>query len=683
MTASTSEKQPTFIHYLPPDSIYARVGFVPKFLVFVLIGTFGILNTNYVWNVAVGTVVILFLLSTGLHRHNRAPFLLLGFAVTVLSLSWLLFSRVSGDIVYVTYPWGTYVTNETFHAMASASSRWGLVICSGILFLTITSESELLAVLNDDRIPDGVALPITIAFNTLTFAIEDLPLVNYSLTARGHPTSGMRNHVLRIFYLGFVFLLTNFQRVETLNQSHLIRSRVADDSSFQRLSVTINELGYVPEPKNADDQQREAIVEDIEFSMNRGDVLGIIGNTGSGKTTILKVLGGVISETGSVQYSGSVRFDGEEIDPETLRKSVAFAFQEPENQFIHRTVDQELRSYAGIDPDVTRTYAERFGILDLLDKSVEDISTGERKLVSMIAGFAANTDLLVLDEPTANLDPERARTVFELIEEQSEDRFIVVSTHDTEKVPVDLFDAVLWYDGDDWDHENDVDGARLSRAYDFDVGPAEYRPGSPPIISFEGVEYAYPDGSTGIEEVSFSIAPGEIVAITGANGSGKTTVTELIMGIRSPSEGTVTVSADSGQIGLVRQEPGKQLFTGSVTNEVTFASDEPAVDETELLRDVSLYDHRDDHPFFLSRGQKQMTLLSAVFLQQPACIIVDEPFTGLDESAIENVLEYLCAIYEDYRPTIILTEQNAEPYESLLSREIRLQNGTVETDRTL
>ncbi len=166
------------------------------------------------------------------------------------------------------------------------------------------------------------------------------------------------------------------------------------------------------------------------------------------------------------------------------------------------------------------------------------------------------------------------------------------------------------------------------------------------IVAFD-VDYRYPDGTDAVSGASVRISPGEILAILGHNGSGKTTLGKLLSGILKPTSGRVEIDGTDTRrmslgrigerVGYLFQDPGRQLFTSSVEEEVRFALDIQGIAEdrirhrTEHMLDTfNLLDLRKSFPFDLSRGEKQRLALAAVMINEPDFLILDEPTTGLD-----------------------------------------------------
>jgi hypothetical protein len=208
--------------------MFLRIGFPMKFLLFLLLSVFALLNTNSLVNVTLTICLLLIVIGTGFPRHNAAPFVLLLISLTVFTIFWLLLSSVSGDVTYIQWPWGTIISDATITAVLHAVTRWSLVFVSGLLFVIITREQEILRFFISIGVPSDVVMIFTIALNTFGFAVKDLPGVSYSLAARCHETRGIIRSLNKFRYIGSALVLINLKRIDTLSQSYRLRHEHAE-----------------------------------------------------------------------------------------------------------------------------------------------------------------------------------------------------------------------------------------------------------------------------------------------------------------------------------------------------------------------------------------------------------------------------------------------------------------------
>ncbi len=213
-------KEPTFIHYLEGSSLFNRVGFFFKLFFFFLISIFGVLNKNPVINLAIIIILLFFLLS--IKFYNPTAYRSLAIAIVIFSLFWVFLSRIQGEIIF-SFPWGTFFTNNTLALMLLAASRWVVVVLSGIFFMAITSENDLINSLLKIKAPRKLIFMFTIAFNTIGFSLMDIAKISSALKSRGFVAKSLKKKLKRILYLGIVLLLSNFKKIELLNQSYALR----------------------------------------------------------------------------------------------------------------------------------------------------------------------------------------------------------------------------------------------------------------------------------------------------------------------------------------------------------------------------------------------------------------------------------------------------------------------------
>jgi hypothetical protein len=223
-------KLPTFAYYFSEDSIYFKISFLLKFLLFLAISILSILNHNYLINFVIAAILLGLMLISGFFNYTKKPLFIFS-GIFIFSLLWLLFSKVSGDIIYLTLPWGTFISNNTINMILIASARWLLVACAGMFFLVISSENELISFLYASKLNKKYVCAVAIAFNTVGFALKDVDITNKALQSRNYNSSKLLNRVKRPFFIGLALLITNLKRVETLHQSFVLRFKEDERAS--------------------------------------------------------------------------------------------------------------------------------------------------------------------------------------------------------------------------------------------------------------------------------------------------------------------------------------------------------------------------------------------------------------------------------------------------------------------
>lgn len=220
-----------------------------------------------------------------------------------------------------------------------------------------------------------------------------------------------------------------------------------------------------------------------------------------------------------------------------------------------------------------------------------------------------------------------------------------------------------------------------------------------PFISVQDVHFAYPDGTKALFGISMDIYKGEMLAIIGQNGSGKTTIVKHFNGLLKPTEGDVLVDGQSvkkesagrlaQKVGYVYQNPSLQLFCRSVKAEIAFGlkllkkSEEEIASTTEsVLRMVGLWEKADEYPFLLTMGEKQRVAIAAVLALGPEVLIVDEPTTGQDFKRAYQFLELFRYLNEQEHKTIIFITHEMRFTTEFADRTVVMADGKVWMDGT-
>jgi len=669
-------KTPTFIHYLDNDSIYSRLGFFFKFLIFIVISIFGLMSQNLFLNFLISFILFSLITLTGFTRARKSQLKGLLFPIILFSSFWLLLSRVEGGILIVAYPWGSFVTQRTLEMMFLAISKWFLILFSGLFFLIITSEEELIDFFNSLRFPRNFIYMVSIAFNTVGFAIRDLETIEHALLSRGFKLSGVVSRLKKMYHISSVSLLSNLNKIDTMNQSFVIMNDSKSKIYEQKLSleIKINELTY--------EGKEKPTIKNLKFNIREGTVLGVYGKTGCGKTTILKTISGITPNIQPSKFKGSIKVNGEKASFEQIIDLISFGFQEAENQFIFNRVSREILSRLSTDleRENARKLIEYFGLKRIFSKSLRDISTGQRKAIALVLVLSRNKKLIILDEPTSNLDDEYKEKFLSYLKNIKKDKIIIIATHDKEIIKA--CNRFLFFDEDigTWKYLKKFPQS----FFKFSPSTKKYNQKfTQDLISFKNVSYKFPDNTLALKDATFDIKRGEIVGIVGKNGSGKTSLVNLMVKRMEPTKGNVEHHSKIEKIGFIHQEPQKQLFTNSIKNEIIFGSNKKYYLENELIeimKKTELDRLGNEHPFFISRGQKQLLLISSILATRPDIIVMDEPFTGIDMNMSAKILKLISEIHKEYTPTIIMTDQNGEMIDNIITKKIILDRGMIKNN---
>ncbi len=413
--------------------------------------------------------------------------------------------------------------------------------------------------------------------------------------------------------------------------------------------------------------EEEAALCDITWSIDKGEFVVVTGNSGSGKSTLLRCLKPEIAPAG--ELSGEIAIGGALLGEETSQL-VGFVAQNPMSQTVCDEVSDELAfgmENRGADPRaIRRRMAEvslYFGLEPLLHKKTNELSGGELQLVALSSVLICTPHILLLDEPTSELDPVAAHNfchaLFRLNRELG--MTIVIATHQSE-----LYRSYAM----SWAH---LDEGMLSESSPFQPMMSPHlisdRPhvieGKAPVVVARDLWFRYGKGAPwALRGLDAQFEEGSITALMGGNGCGKTTFLQLVAGILKPQHGKVSNSLLTQQAYLP-QNP-QMLFTADrVDDELcewmgdglhgqkvdsygrrnTLRGQEGDLPQREeidgILKRFGLENLRARHPYDLSGGQMQLLALAKVLLRRPQLLLLDEPTHSLDSPSRERLVELL------------------------------------------
>ena len=424
----------------------------------------------------------------------------------------------------------------------------------------------------------------------------------------------------------------------------------------------------------------------VSMAVAPGECVLLCGASGCGKTTVTKLINGLIPAfTPGCRLEGRVEVDG--LDPaktpmHQLARKVGSVFQNPKSQFFNLDTDSELAfglENAGCPPEeiharVAET-VEALGLESLCGQSIFSLSGGQKQLLAFGSVYAMGPDIFVLDEPTANLDQEAiARLHDEIAGLKRQGRTVVIAEHRLYFL-TDLIDQA-WYIRQGslsrrftreefqrlTDEERERLGLRTLSSAPCTLPPAKPA-GSGEGLSVEGLTCAFQKREAVFRELSFSVRPGEVVAVTGPNGVGKTTLSRCLCGLLREQAGTVRLHGRplgrkerQRAAFCVMQDVNHQLFSDSVWGECRIsAPDAPDEKIAEVLDRLQLLSFRERHPMALSGGQKQRLAVATALLSEKPVLIFDEPTSGLDYARMVEVSGVIRDLARQGRIVLVVT----------------------------
>lgn len=412
--------------------------------------------------------------------------------------------------------------------------------------------------------------------------------------------------------------------------------------------VEVKDLGYITF------DTRQQILDSINFAVEPGERIGIIGPSGSGKSTLCHFLAGIYRET----LTGNV-------EGEILRQSenakVGLVLQNPENQIFATKVREEIAfGMAEENPDEVAAALSMVGLEGFEDEDIATLSIGQKQRVMIAAFLAVKPDLLILDEPTNNLDPPTADQLFQVLSRLPQATIVI--EHDLDRL-AGWADRILAMDDGRVVCDGTVEEVfrsskqkprinKLRDAFGQGVKKADPTPKAAGKTVFFAEELCCGYGKKSVlNPLNIGVRRGEVVVLLGRNGSGKTTLLRTFAGVQKPLAGDLYSNGDSikrlapekrfGKTGYVYQNPDYQLFENTVERECSLALRYQKRPKAEIektterwLKDVGLAEYVKRTPYNLSYGEKRRLTLASVMVAAPGVVLLDEPTIALDEANI-------------------------------------------------
>jgi energy-coupling factor transporter ATP-binding protein EcfA2 len=407
----------------------------------------------------------------------------------------------------------------------------------------------------------------------------------------------------------------------------------------------------------------------VSVCLAPGRVVSVLGPSGSGKSTFLRALAGLVPHFHGGRLSGRVEVGGLDTRhhaPHELAATVATLFQDPEDQVVFTRVLNEVAfglENLGTPPSEIESRAlaalEAVDAAHLAGRRVTELSGGELQRVCLAATFAVEPKLLLLDEPISQLDPDGAEAAVRIAVELARARgTAVVLTEQRPALPLEISDRILFFEDGRIAFDGPAAAARewlaASRPdYVDEPSPPDANAGGGPVCRLRDVAFAYEDSLHVVDGAELELRRGEVVALEGPNGCGKTTLAKLAAGLLEPARGEVE---RNGRATYLLQDPGRYLFTERVDDEVALAA--PLDAATRAIAAVGLAGQEHRHPRDLSSGERERLALAAVLAPEPDLLVLDEPTRGVDPERKAELARLLRTEAAE-RATLVVTHDQA------------------------
>lgn len=462
--------------------------------------------------------------------------------------------------------------------------------------------------------------------------------------------------------------------------------------------------------------QSEPTLYDINLTIHPGEKILIAGPSGCGKSTLAHCINGLIPFTYQGEQTGSLTINGKEAKEQSIfeiSRTVGTVLQDLDGQFIGLTVAEDI-AFALENDCVPKSEmiqrvaatAKRVNIADHLDHAPDELSGGQKQRVSMAGIMVDDVKVFLFDEPLANLDPATGKQAIEVIEQiqKDTDAAVIIIEHRLEDVlwrDVDrivlmnegrilsdttpdqllasdllvengirepLYLTALKYAGVPIREEAKPHSIRTIELSEEDTRKVQawYRSAEPktapvekePLLEVKNIDFTYENGFHALKDISLTVNQGELLAIVGTNGAGKSTFSKVICGFEKQQKGSLffegqdmadlSIKERADRIGYVMQNPNQMISKSFIFDEVAFGLQLRGVSEAEVkdrvesvLETCGLYPFR-KWPFSaISYGQKKRATIASILALSPKLLILDEPTAGQDYRHYTEIMEFL------------------------------------------
>lgn len=459
----------------------------------------------------------------------------------------------------------------------------------------------------------------------------------------------------------------------------------------------------------------------LSCTFYQGQIHAISGPSGSGKSSILYLIDGLIPHMYEGTLEGKVFLRGEDITdilPRYRCNDIGFVMQNPESQFCTYTVEEELAfgmENLGITvEEMSRRIKETLAFVGMTGyetTNLDDLSGGQKQKIAIASVLVTKPSILLLDEPTANLDPDSRRQIFDLILRISreEKATIIIVEHNIAEIAneVDRFIAMdstgkIVVDCKKGDPEEKAWIA--ANTHDPEIPQREKKEHmGEPVLEIKGLNFAYPipgkkhaKGKQIIRDLYMNLYPQEFLAIVGENGVGKSTLMKLLFKVNQPDSGEIRIYGKPissyrtknlyHKMGLVFQNPENQFITNTVFDEMMFSLKRVPISQEEkeervnkMLEKFHLEHEKEKSPFALSQGQKRRLSVASMLLTNQQVLFLDEPTYGQDFENRQELMKDMQELVEN-GITIVMITHDLSLVKQYATRVVRIEKGTVTKD---
>ncbi|HAS6156060.1 TPA: ATP-binding cassette domain-containing protein [Vibrio vulnificus] len=492
----------------------------------------------------------------------------------------------------------------------------------------------------------------------------------------------------------------------------------------------------------------------INLRIEKGEKIVIIGPSGSGKSTLGQCLNGLIPHAIKGEMFGSLTINGQETATFAMHQfteQVGTVLQDTDSQFVGLSIGEDIafalenQLTANIEMySLVKATAKMVDLEQMLQRSPHDLSGGQKQRVSLAGILVDDVDILLFDEPLAALDPKTGKRTIEIIDElhRKTGKTVVIIEHRLEDVLHRHVDRIILMDGGEIiadttpdellaspllaqygireplyltalksagchlaldDHPSSLSELPLANYqhamadWFHQANSASNHTRSETLLDVRNLTYSYDGEKNALEGVSFDVKHGEFVSILGKNGSGKSTITKLIMGVIEPDNGTMhlngqdlgelTIFERSQKVGVVMQNPNHMISHHMIFDEVAFGLrnrgwDEQQVNDKvrEVLELCGLSKYRHWPIEALSYGQKKRVTIASILALEPELLILDEPTAGQDYRNYTSMLSFIEKLNRELGITVVIISHDMHLVLEYTTRSIVIADSQLVAD---
>ena len=381
------------------------------------------------------------------------------------------------------------------------------------------------------------------------------------------------------------------------------------------------------------------VLDRVNFKINKGECILLTGVSGSGKSTLIHLMNGLIPTLYEGQLEGEILFnnkDLKDIESYDISKNIGYVSQDPRGHFFTTNTTSELvfsmENYGIPLNEMKKKYSELVNLLELeklVDKNIIYISSGERQKIAIGCSLSLEPEIIILDEPSSNLDFHMTKKLKQLIEKLKTKGYTIIIAEHRMYYIQDLIDRVFVINNgkviektiSDLKSNNEVPLRSLD-IFNLELENISCK-NKELLMEINNITY-----KNILTNITTTVYKGDVIGLIGKNGVGKTTLLRLLSNIMKPNKGKIV-----GKVVpfLVMQDMDYQFFTESVESEMKFGSADNDLEKiNSLLMKLGLTEFKDKIPFELSGGQKQRLLIAISALANVNLLMFDEPTSGLD-----------------------------------------------------